>query len=285
MPFKDVIIVFTDSHGASARLQLAIEIAYRDAAHLIGLYVTPPVSLFSGGVPYTGGETEIRALERIAAQTRAVARQAATEVETAFNDLTNRAGVSAEWRFAEGDATQTATLHARHADLAILGQEDPAHPVPTASNLVESVLLGSGRPILIVPYAGRFPTVGRDVLVAWNATREAARALNDALPILVKANRVTILSVNPPDRALGGPPWPGADIALHLARHGVTAEASSTVSRDIDVGNSILSRVADFGSDLIVMGGYGHSRQREFILGGATRTLLQHMTVPVFLSH
>ena len=136
-----------------------------------------------------------------------------------------------------------------------------------------------------MPYAGRFDTVGSHVLVAWNATREAARAVNDAMPILQKAEKVTVLSVNPPSEEAGGPAWPAADIALHLARHGVTAEASSTVSLEIDVGNAILSRAADFGSDLIVMGGYGHSRQREFILGGVTRTLLQHMTVPVIMAH
>ena len=138
---------------------------------------------------------------------------------------------------------------------------------------------------MIVPYAGRFDTVGSNVLVAWNATREAARAVNDAMPILQKAEKVTVLSINPPSEEAGGPVWPAADIALHLARHGVKAEASSTVSHEIDVGNAILSRAADFGSDLIVMGGYGHSRQREFILGGVTRTLLGHMTVPVIMSH
>jgi nucleotide-binding universal stress UspA family protein len=123
------------------------------------------------------------------------------------------------------------------------------------------------------------------VLVAWNTTREAARALNDAMPILARAKKVTVLSINPPSGEMGRPVWPGADISLHLARHGATAEASSTVSGDIDAGNTILSRAADFGADLIVMGGYGHSRQREFLLGGVTRTLLQHMTVPVLMSH
>ncbi len=179
---------------------------------------------------------------------------------------------------------QNAVLHARHADIAILGQNDPDHP-PVAPHLSESVLLGAGRPVIVVPYAGSFDTVCGTVLVAWNTTREAARALNDAMPILARAKKVTVLSINPPSGEMGRPVWPGADISLHLARHGATAEASSTVSGDIDAGNTILSRAADFGADLIVMGGYGHSRQREFLLGGVTRTLLQHMTVPVLMSH
>jgi len=285
MGFKDVIVLFTEARDRSARLNVAVETARRHEAHLIGLYLTPAISLFVGGMPFSGSVTEIKTLELIEAQTRAEAQQAASEVETAFNDAARRAGVSCEWRHVEGDVAHTAVLHARHADIAIIGQNDPEHPAAAAPNLVETVLLGAGRPVLVVPYAGRFDTVGRNVLVAWNATREAVRAVNDALPILAKADNIIVLSINPPDKASDGPAIPGADISLHLARHGVKAEASSTVSHEIDIGNTILSRAADFGSDLIVMGGYGHSRQREFILGGVTRTLLQHMTAPLLLSH
>jgi nucleotide-binding universal stress UspA family protein len=127
--------------------------------------------------------------------------------------------------------------------------------------------------------------MGRNVLVAWNGSREATRAVNDALPILERAEKVTVLAVNP--RKGGGDHGdiPSADIALHLARHGVKAEASQTVSNELEVGDTILSRLADFGSDLVVMGAYGHSRMRELLMGGVTRELLQHMTVPVLLSH
>jgi nucleotide-binding universal stress UspA family protein len=285
MSFKDVIVVFADSRGASARLNVAVEIARRDGAHLIGLYATPAITLFAGGLPYSGSVNEIKALELVEAQTRGDARKAADEVEAALNDAAARAGVTCEWRLVEGDIDRTAVLHARYADIAIVGQNDPEHPAAHASNLAEALLLGSGRPVIVVPYAGRFDAVGRSVLVAWNATREAARAVNDAMPILVRAANVIVFSVNPPGTDAGGPAVPGADLALHLARHGVKAEASSTVSHEIDAGNTILSRAADFDSDLIVMGGYGHSRQREFMLGGATRTLLRQMTVPVLLSH
>jgi nucleotide-binding universal stress UspA family protein len=284
MAFRDVMVVFAGDRRSEALLKVAAQITQPNAAHLVGLYLIQPITLFGAGVPYSGTETEMRAFESIANERRARAEVKAGEVEKALVKTAGDMGLTQEWRFVEGEIEANAILHARHADIAVLGQADPEHP-GEAPHLVESVLLGAGRPILAVPYVGRFDSVGRNVLVAWNATREAARAVNDALPILTRAEKVTVLSVNPPSGAMGGPPWPGADIARHLARHGATAEATSTVSHDLDVGDVVLSRAADFGSDLIVMGGYGHSRQREFILGGATRTLLRHMTVPVFLSH
>jgi len=143
--------------------------------------------------------------------------------------------------------------------------------------------LGVGRPVLIVPRYGTFETVGERVLVAWNGSREATRAVHDALPLLKLASSVTVLSIDPEHDT--GDRIPGADIALHLARHGVAAEGMSTVGLDISVGDLLLSRAADLGADLIVMGAYGHSRVRELVLGGATRHILQHMTVPVLMSH
>jgi nucleotide-binding universal stress UspA family protein len=123
------------------------------------------------------------------------------------------------------------------------------------------------------------------VLVAWNASREATRAVNDALPLLEKAGRVTILAVNPRGGIGGHGDVPAADIALHLARHGVRAEAAHTVATDIPDGEALLSYAADIGADMMVSGGYGHSRARELVFGGVTRTLLHEMTIPVFLSH
>jgi nucleotide-binding universal stress UspA family protein len=137
--------------------------------------------------------------------------------------------------------------------------------------------------VLVVPRYGTFDTVGERVLVAWNGSREATRAVHDALPILKLATKVTVLSIDP-ERDTGDR-IPSADIALHLARHGVAAEGTSTVGLDISVGDLLLSRAADLGADLIVMGAYGHSRMRELVLGGATRHILQHMTVPVLMSH
>ena len=123
------------------------------------------------------------------------------------------------------------------------------------------------------------------MLVAWNASREAARAVNDALPILQRAATVVILAVNPHGGPRGHGEAPGADIALHLARHGVKAEAEWFQAEDLAVGEALLSRAADLSVDLVVMGAYGRTRVRELILGGATRAMLQAMTTPVFMSH
>ena len=145
--------------------------------------------------------------------------------------------------------------------------------------------MASGRPLLMVPFAGDFPVLGQDVLVGWNASAEAARAVNDALPILQRARKVTVLSVNPRRGIRGDGDVPAADIALHLARHGIRAEAAHTVVTDIGEGDALLSYAADIGADLLVTGMYGHSRLREMVFGGVTRSLLAEMTVPVFMAH
>ncbi|MBV8576692.1 MAG: universal stress protein, partial [Acetobacteraceae bacterium] len=177
-------------------------------------------------------------------------------------------------------------LHARYADLAILGQLDPDR---VETELIrprpEQVALASGCPVLIVPYAGHFDKLGRRVLIAWSATREAARAVKDAMPFLTSAELVTVLTIDPREGPHGHGELPGADIALHLARHGVKAQIERTVSAGVPVGEALLSRAADLGVDLIVMGAYGHSRAREVLLGGATRSVLRSMTVPVLMSH
>ena len=175
--------------------------------------------------------------------------------------------------------------NARYADLAILGQHDPDDAASGPRYLPEEVMLGCGRPVLIVPYIGPAATFGERVIVAWDASREAARAVNDALPLLRRAKQVGVVSVNPRPWPFAHGEEPGADIGLHLARHGVKVEVQRIEGRDIDTANAILSHVADQSADLLVMGGYGHSRLRELVLGGVTRTILTEMTVPVLMSH
>ena len=140
-------------------------------------------------------------------------------------------------------------------------------------------------PVLVVPYAGRYETVGRRVLIGWSATREAARAVSDAMPLLAAAEIVTVLTIDAREGTDAHGELPGADISLHLARHGVKAEIERTVSAGIPAGDVLLSRAADLGADLLVIGAYGHSRVRELLLGGVTRSILQSMTLPVLMSH
>ena len=141
----------------------------------------------------------------------------------------------------------------------------------------------SGRPILVIPYIGRFATVGSRILVGWNNSREATRAVNDAMPLLAKAISVTVLEASARNSATDDAT--GADITRHLTRHGINAEITRTVTSSISTPDLLLNHAADMSADLLVVGGYGHSRLRELVLGGVTRELLRHMTLPVLMSH
>ncbi|MGE0259728.1 MAG: universal stress protein, partial [Alphaproteobacteria bacterium] len=203
-----------------------------------------------------------------------------------FEEVTGKRRLAAEWRVAAGYPSEAAALHGRYVDLIILGQTDPENAeMALFQPRAEEVALAVGRPVLVVPYAGRFEDCGRRVLVAWDASRVATRAINDAMPLLVGAATVTVLSVDPGEGGRAHGEVPGMDIAVHLARHGVKARVESTVSGGIGVGNALLSWAGDTGADLLVMGAYGHTRVRQLLLGGATRTILESMTVPVLLSH
>ena len=280
MPFKDLLVVVDHGRNCAARIDLGVQLARDFGAHLTGLYVGPAPYV----QPAVFAEFPVEVIEMQAS----VAREAADKAKALFTERTERAdfGLSSEWREGEGDVGEVASLHARYADLAIIGQADPEDiPLGGASDLPERLILGAGRPALVVPYAGRFTTVGTRVLLAWNASREATRAASDALPLLQRATQVTVLSVNPHGGSHGHGALPGADIALHLARHGVRAAASSVVTDEVGVDDMLLSQAADANADLIVMGAYGHSRLGELVLGGATRHLLRQITVPVFMSH
>jgi nucleotide-binding universal stress UspA family protein len=254
----------------------------RHGAHLTGLHVIdiPSANYFYGAaMPFVPANPE-EIVERI----RAEATEAAGPVEAAFRDCLRRNSIEGEWRLVEGSPPPTVALHARYADLSVVGQPNRDEPQDADAVTVTAVMT-SGRPVLAVPFAGEFPVIGERVLIAWNASREAARAVNDALPLLIGAKQVTVLAINP-QRGVGGHgDVPAADIALHLARHGLKAEAAHTVARDIADGEALLSYAADIGADLIVAGAYGHSRARELVFGGVTRTLIAEMTAPVLLSH
>lgn len=178
------------------------------------------------------------------------------------------------------------TQRAYYTDLLVLGQHDTtsptAHDVP--ADFIESVLLASGKPALVVPYAGDVKTLGRNILVAWTPSRESARALDAAMPLLQRAGQVHLVSWNEPQSV----PQAASDRALleqHLAAHGVQATLHWYGDGHGQPGERLLSLTADLGSDLLVMGCYGHSRARELVLGGATRTVLKSMTVPVLMAH
>ncbi|MBC7993534.1 MAG: universal stress protein [Rhizobacter sp.] len=175
------------------------------------------------------------------------------------------------------------TQQALYADLMVLGQHDAGtRDVP--ADLIESVLIGSGKPALIVPYAGEVKTVGQNILVAWSPSRESARALNAALPLLQKAQQVHVVTWSDETSA----PQAASErrqIEQHLAAHGVRATLHWYGDSPGNAGDRLLSLTTDLGNDLLVMGCYGHSRARELVLGGATRTVLKSMTLPVLMAH
>ena len=224
----------------------------RSGASLTGVYVVdiPSAEFFYGAaMPLAAGGAE-----RVVDQIRAEAIAAAGPVEAAFRDLLRRDGLDGGWRLVEGNLPATVALHARYADLTVLGQANPyEHRDGLGHDAVAvATVMGSGRPVLAVPFAGDFPTLGQRVLVAWNASREAARAVNDALPLLQRGHRRHRAGGQPERGINGHGDVPAADIALHLARHGVHAEAAHTVANDIPDGEALLSYAADISADLIV---------------------------------
>lgn len=283
MPFKDLLVHLDGSRQGANRLAYAIEWATRDNAHLTGLYTLDLVPTLAELARARPGRIE---QFETYAQMRATELDRAKDVEEQFRQALQRAEIPGEWRFAEGHEAEIVALHARYADLTIVGQVDPANQGPETRRFIpEDTLLASGRPLVILPYAGKFESIGRRVLVGWKPTREAARALADALPVLEQAETVTVLTINPERGPDAEPGIATADIALHLARHGVHVEARTTIADDIATGDVLLNEVSDCGADFLVIGGYGHARVREAMFGGVTRHILQSMTVPVLMAH
>lgn len=279
MALKDIMVLVDSSPHAAARLDVAIQIANEHDAHLTGLFVRM--------VPHVPQFVRSQMGPEVERFQRKYADEAAEAAHKLFEDKVRGGGLRAEWRDVEGSLVERVCLHAKYTDLIVMGQRDTSmEAMEGQEQLVDQVVMDAGRPVLVVPYAGNFRTVGRKIMVAWNGSREATRAVNDALPFLQKAREVEIMAINPrKGGSAGHGEVPGADIALHLARHDVKANAEHIFSDDIDPGSVLLSRAADEGIDLIVMGAYGRSRLRELVLGGATRHLLRHMTVPVLMSH
>jgi nucleotide-binding universal stress UspA family protein len=293
---RDIVVVLEESASSEARLDIAIALAQRHNAHLTGISALellmparPVVPLRDISELDTQPASQLRAWGAVnPVDYPEVDRQAAEKaerIEAAFQERLRFSGVLGDWRMASGNVSETVMWHARHADLVILGQLDPDHLPPEGRQLVEDVLMNSGRPMLVIPYVGRFETFGTKILVGWNNSRESARALNDAIPLLAKAASVMILAVDSTGRKSAIDDTTGADIVRHLSRHVINAQTARTITDKISTSDALLSYASDIGADLLVVGGYGHSRLRELLLGGVTRDLLRHMTLPVLMSH
>lgn len=274
---KDIVVnlALTGSHDPAAAY--AISIAQAFGAHVTGVvFVYDPVispSIMDGV-----------SAEWIDAQRDESRTMAQTAIER-FQRAAERAGVEAGNRVIEatlGGATDMFGRIARRFDLVVVGQRAPDRMSP-ADLFAEGALFESGRPLVLVPYIQKDGLKLDRVLMCWDGSRTAARAMGDAMPLFLRAKQVDVVIVAT-GRAKSDE-IPGADVGHHLARHGVRVDVKRIVAEDVDVPNTILSYAADVSADLMVMGGYGHSRLREFVLGGATRGILGSMTVPVLMSH
>ncbi|MDR3422023.1 MAG: universal stress protein [Xanthobacteraceae bacterium] len=275
---KDIIVNLSVGEGtANAVGDYAVSAAAAFDAHLAGIaFLYDPIVPVSGAgyIPADVIEGQERANE--AATKAAIERFAATA---------KRAGVTAEpltlsASFA-GVGDQFGRI-ARRFDLSIVGQAEPGTSA-VEEIIAESALFESGRPVIVVPYIQKAPLKLDRVMLCWDGSRAATRAISDAMPLLERAGRVEVVIVA--NERGKQDEIEGADMGAHLARHGLNVEVKRTVLGDIDVADVILSHAADAGSDFIVMGGYGHSRLREFVLGGVTRSIFRSMTVPVLMSH
>ena len=278
MSYKTILVHLSDKRRTEAVLGPAIHLARRYNAHLIGLHVyasmpAPPVAMAYGA--------------QVLGQVMAAERKDAELIAATFAAATANQPFVAEWRSLKVPHVDLAGVvmdHGRAADLIVAGQTDPDWDLSPLMDFPERLALESGRPVLVVPYAGRFGDVSRNVVIAWKAGRESARAVFDALPILLAAEKVHILEIRERGHKADALA-PDTTIAASLARHGIKPSVRTSVIADISVGDDILSRLSDLGADLLVMGAYGHSRMREFVFGGTTRHIARHMTVPTLFSH
>jgi nucleotide-binding universal stress UspA family protein len=278
MPFKTVLVYCDASEATKTRLKLAAGLAERFGSILIGLHARPPLEAIAFRDNAEAMDIVFTAHQECVSRDEAAAK-------AMFDAGVKGKALSTEWRAVDGVPNDVVAEHARYADLVVAGQAAPLDQaaIATPADLPESVALASGRPVLVVPRVGAPASIGKTVMLCWNASREAAHVASEALPLLQAAENVIVLVVDPKSVRSHGQE-PGADVATWLARHGVKA----TVHREPamgDIGETILSRAFDHGADLIVMGIYGHSRIREFVLGGASRSMLSTMTVPVFMAH
>jgi nucleotide-binding universal stress UspA family protein len=274
------IVVFIDGRTETAGiLEFAGVLAEEHGARLISVFMQPeptvtPAETFARGKGMLRVSEAHRAeLEKIEGDRRAL-----------FEDVVRRHGIrsESEWRSLPYASSEVG-VHAYYADLVVIDRPEPAAQTAGPPGLAESLILSSGRPVIVFPARSTVSQVRR-ILVGWNARRESIRAVADALPLLVKAEAVEVLVVDHERRPAGHGQEPGADIARHLVRHGVHVEVRRLSSGGEEVGRLLLSQAGAFAADLVVMGAYGHSYLSEWMFGSVTRTVLREAGLPVLMS-
>lgn len=271
MSFKHILLHLDATEQCAKRVEIAFNLAKKENAHVRALFcqTDPGISAIVGQHPVSA---DLRTLGAVAEETfMADAKAAGIDASVKSVLATSHAQV-----------IQAITWATRTSDIAILGQYDWSKNYSAIpSDLAENVIIHSGRPALVVPFAGHFPTIGTRCLVAWNGGREAARALNDAIPMMGEAKTVEIFAIQKE-----GVKRPSEDeLVAHLDRYGIASKAVHEIRDNVSVTDLLLSHAADESSDLIVMGAHGHYGVSHMLKGGNTREILKHMTVPILMSH
>ena len=279
MGYKTILAHCNDKERLSRLLDTAAALATTFGARLVGISVTPPIAVIPGGMP---GTPKVIVIDEHAKAYRAEN----PAMKSAFDKAASAHKLTAEWREEDaGSSTVARTVmrHARTVDLVIASQTAPDWKGSLDLDIADRLALESGRPVLIVPNAGSRNAIPRRIVVGWTDRREATRAVFDSLPLLLRAEKVTVVEVDP---ELGREDTENrAALCATIAHHGVTCEAGTAASRHGNVGDALLACCEQAEADLLVMGCYGHSRLREFVLGGASRDLLAGMNLPVLMSH
>lgn len=273
MSIRHILVHVDSGERTAVRLAATLALASRFGARVTALFAQAD-NFGPGRIARRAGP----ALEQAAAEARATTEAVAAE-----------AGVTLDWwQLSHGEPAHViaeTVICARYADLVVLGQHDREAEVPVPEDLAEEVILNSGRPVLMFPSVGTYASVGSRVLIAWNASKESARALGDAMPFVETASDVTVLSMRPPVERSTAAAVPPVDIARHLAAHGITAVVDQVPPTEAGTANMILNRAFDMQSDLLVMGAYGHYNFPFGYRGGNTRHILREMTLPVLFAH
>ncbi len=279
MAYKTILVALNDIEGQAALLAAAATLARSFEAHVTGLYVVPAVQVYP-----TGG---IDLMPQVFEGARIYFKEKAEATRRGFEAAMGREGVS--FGFIETDSSSIYIADdvialGRSADLVVAMPPDPAAVSWVETDFAERVVMGAGRPVLLLPRGSRDFSFG-EAIVGWNGSREAARAAFDAVPLLKASTATRIVSVDPAADPARRGEVPGADLAEALARHRIRAIAEPYHTGGLEAGRALLQHGKDIAASLIVIGAYGHSRLREMILGGATRELIAHLDRPVLMSH
>lgn len=273
MTMKHLLVHVDAGERSTARVRLAVGLAQRFQARLTGFF----------------SQSEHHGPSLIARRSSESLSIAVETARAAFNGELHGSGVTADWQQLDhgehSHVVSQTVIGARYADIAILGQHDPDGRSRVPDDLIDQILLHSGRPILVLPHIGEYRPPGRCVVVAWNGSREAARAVNDAIPLMSGAEKVTVLAIHGPDRSDESAKAPKVDIGAHLADHGIAVEYHRNPISGIGVADAILNACNEAQADLLVMGGYGQYGFPYFLRGSGTRHILRTMTLPVLMSH